>query len=133
MRVVHKFFFSTMYFELENYKMLEGALKEISAFLKSMGLSEDSVFDSKLVVTELVTNVFQHSTGAAYVEGELDGDTVKIKVRSSTSFVPPEKSLCSGVLEESGRGLFLIDSVSEERSCSPDGAVCVRLKVNYIK
>lgn len=122
-----------MYFELDDLKKMERALKEIDGFLKQMGLADESIFDSKLIVTELVENVFRHSEGVAYVESELSGDTVKIKVRSSVSFTPPEKSTCSGVLEESGRGLFLVDSISQERFCSPDGGICVRLKVRYNK
>jgi len=122
-----------MYFRIDNYKMLESALKEFESFLIKSGLSDESVFDSKLVVAELVTNVFQHSSGAAHLESDLSAEDVIIKVRSATAFVPPEKSCCSDVLDENGRGLYIIDSISEKRYTSPDGGICVAVKIKYNK
>lgn len=113
--------------------MMERALKELEAFLTDCGLTDESVFDGKLVASELISNVFQHSSGSARLESEIAGEDVKIKVSSSKAFVPPEKSTCSGVYEESGRGLYIIDCISEKRFCTSDGGICVSIKATFVK
>lgn len=120
-----------MYLMIDNYRNIEAALKELEDFLVSMGLSDESVFDSKLVASELITNVFRHSSGTAQLFGEVSDGSVKIKVCSSKPYTPPDKSDCADVYEESGRGLYIIDSISEERFSSPDGGICVTVSAKY--
>lgn len=120
-----------MYFRIDNYQNMEAALKELEDFLVNMGLSDESVFNSKLVASELIANVFQHSSGTAQLFGEVAEDFITIKVCSSEPYSPPDKSDCAGVFEESGRGLYIIDSISEKRCLSPDGGICVTVSAKY--
>lgn len=121
-----------MQFVLTSYEMLSRAMEEFSSFLRQNGVSEESVFNSKLVTSELVSNVFQHAGGTAILSGEIEADKIRIRVKSENGFRPPEKSCCSGVYAESGRGLYLVDTISEERSFS-NGAILVVIKAHYTK
>ncbi len=122
-----------MYFELKNFDMLSAAMKEFCEYLKENGVSEDSIFNSKLVSSELINNIFQHSDGVAFFKSELEGERIIIKVRSNVEFIPPEKSCCSEVTAERGRGLYLVDCFSEERTRTGDGAICVVVKAQFNK
>ena len=122
-----------MKFELDNYEMLSRAMDEFCSFLEALNVSEESIFNSKLVTSELVSNVFQHSEGSAFLSGELEQDKICIRVKGTKDFRPPEKSTCSDVYAESGRGLYLVDSVSEERTYLGDGAIRVVIKAHFKK
>ena len=112
-----------MFMEVKNFEALKEAMKELCDFLAESDVPEDSVFDSKLVVSELVSNVLQHSDGVASLESEILGEFIELKVRSSVRFCPPEESRCSEVYAESGRGLFIVDNVCTERSFTEDGGI----------
>ena len=118
-----------MFIEVKNYEALKEAMKQLCDFLAESDVPEDSVFDSKLVVSELVSNVLQHSDGVASLDGEIHGEFIELKVHSSVRFCPPEDSFCSDVLAESGRGLFIVDSVCTERSFTEDGSIKVLIKI----
>ena len=119
-----------MFVEVKNFEALRAAMKQLCHFLEERDVPEDSVFDSKLVVSELVSNVLQHSDGTAFLEGEIRGNFIELKVRSTVRFCPPEESCCSGVYAESGRGLFIVDSVCTERSYTEDGGIKVLIKIS---
>jgi len=118
-----------MFFEIKNSDALQNAWNTLCSFLTEHNASNDGVFNSKLVVYELVGNVLRHSSGVATVQGEVENGYVKIEVRSSLPFVPPAQSRCSDVYAESGRGLFIVDKVCEERICTPDGGIQVKIRI----
>ncbi len=118
-----------MFFEVKDSSALQNALRELCSFLAENGVSEDCTFDCKLVLYELVGNILRHSGGVATVHGTILGEFVEWKVFSSSPFVPPEKSVCSEVYAESGRGLFIVDKVCAERVYTPDGAIKVKIKI----
>ena len=60
---------------------------------------------------------------------ERDGDTVRIAVKSANEYRPPENSTCSPLFEERGRGLFLVDAVSEKRYYNEDEGINVVIKI----
>ena len=67
-----------MFVEVKNFEALRAAMKQLCDFLEERDVPEDSVFDSKLVVSELVSNVLQHSDGAAFLEGEIRGNFIEL-------------------------------------------------------
>lgn len=87
-----------MFVEVKNFEALRAAMKQLCDFLEERDVPEDSVFDSKLVVSELVSNVLQHSDGTAFLEGEIRGNFIELKVRSTVRFCPPEESCCSAYM-----------------------------------
>lgn len=101
-----------MVFEIENYTSLKKALNSLCEFLTLEKVDPDVVFDSRLAACELLGNVLQHSEGSATLHGEVDGDFIQLKIFSDTPFLPTEVNLPS-LFSEHGRGLFLVQSLSE--------------------
>ena len=118
-----------MKIEVENLLMLKGALYALCEFLSENGVSQEKVFDSKLIVSELVGNVFTHSTGKANVNAKIVDGLVEIEIHSTVAFTPPKKTELVETLAEHGRGLYLVDSLCYERLQADNGAIIVRLKM----
>ncbi len=118
-----------MEFEIKDYPTMKRAITDFCRFLDEQGVSKDRVFDSRLALNELVGNVLRHTDGAARLRGEVKQEHIEMVVLSKTAFIPPERSQCSEVYAEHGRGLFLVDSVCFERSVSADGGICIKIKI----
>ena len=117
-----------MIFEIQNYAALRKAIDELCAFLESERVTAERIFDSRLVMSELLGNVFRHSDGSARLHGYLRDGFVEIAVYASVPFEPPKTSRCPETNAENGRGLFLVDSVCVERTFTPDGGIVVKIK-----
>ena len=118
-----------MNFEIDDYNALHEALQSLSRALTEECVPEDTVFSSKLVASELVSNVLQHGGGHARFCVVREGDMIRMSVKSRLSFCPPEKSVCSEVDAERGRGLFLVDEYCETRTYSERDGICVVIKI----
>lgn len=118
-----------MIFEIENYLALKSAVEELCEYLALNKVADERIFDSKLVVYELLGNVLQHSGGGAKLALELLQEYIELKVMAERVFCPPEKGECAEVTAEHGRGLFLVDSVSAQRAFTEDGGILVRIKI----
>ena len=118
-----------MQFEINGYEGLREATAALCAYLLEKGVSQDRTFDCRLVVNELVGNVLKHSGVAAKLESAIKDGFVEITVRSSVQFIPPQISKCSGVYAENGRGLYLVDFVSERRTVGYESGITVRIKI----
>lgn len=121
-----------MIFEIENYQTLRRAVDELCAFLSKEEVPSESIFDSKLAVYELLGNVLQHSGGSAKLHGGIVNGYVELKILAEKTFCPPpkgEKTQCADTYSEHGRGLFLVDSVCEERFMTDDGGIFIKIKI----
>lgn len=118
-----------MVFEIDNYVSLRSAMEVVSRLLAERNVASERVFDTRLVISELVGNVLRHAKTSATLSVEFNGECIELCVCSEIPFVPPKISRKVEVFAESGRGLFLVDSVSEERTCSKDGEIRVRIKI----
>ena len=119
-----------MVFQIDNYASLREATEKINKWLTEQNVSQERLFDIRLVMSELVGNVLRHAKTVARLGVEIDGAFLEVRVYSQTTFVPPTVSKKVEVFAENGRGLFLVDSVSEERSYTKDGEIRVRMKIN---
>lgn len=119
-----------MIFQIDNYLSLREAIENVSRFLTECDVPAERVFDTRLVVSELVGNVLRHAKTTATLGVEIRGGFVEMHVRSELPFVPPTVSRKAEVFAESGRGLFLVDSVSEERVSTTDGGIRVRIRIS---
>ncbi len=118
-----------MIFKVENYQTLRRVVEDVSSFLLERDVPTERVFDSRLVMSELVGNVLRHSKGIATLGVELNEGFVELHVYSEIPFSPPAFSRKADVYAENGRGLFLVDSVSTERRTTAEGGILVRIKV----
>ncbi len=114
-----------MRYEIDSFSALKRALSEICAEIER-GAPEDIVFDCKLVIDELVSNVLRHGGGRAYLSVEREG-SVKICVRGEIPFVPPKRSTLSPSDAECGRGLYLVDALVSSRTYSEEEGITVIL------
>lgn len=117
-----------MRFEIDGYNALREALQRMCSELQR-DVPEGTLFDSKLVVNELVSNVLQHGGGRAFFSFERKGDGIRISVRGERDYRPPERSTCSETTAERGRGLFLVDTLTESRMYSEEEGICVVLRI----
>ena len=118
-----------MQFEIKDVQTMQTALAEFCRFLDESRVSPQSIFDSRLVATELVGNVLRHAGGMAWFMGEIKDGFVELRVRAERPFIPPKTSQCSTVYSEHGRGLYLVDSVSAERITDENGVTVVKIVI----
>ncbi|MGN0822435.1 MAG: ATP-binding protein [Candidatus Gallimonas sp.] len=118
-----------MYFEIDDFNALERALHTLCDRLTASDVPEETVFDSKLVACELLSNVLQHGGERAYCYATVDGDRILISVRGENGFRPPDNSACSDVTAECGRGLYLVDAMCESRDYDERDGIRVVIKI----
>lgn len=99
-----------MEFEIYDYNALKTALNTMCAQLERDAVPQEIVFRSKLIADELLSNAIRHGGGSAAFRVEFCGGKITLSVKGAVPFRPPEKSVCSPVESECGRGLFLVDS-----------------------
>ncbi len=118
-----------MYFEIDDFNALKTALHQMCLQFERENIPDEIVFNSKLVADELLSNVLQHGGGRAYLNAAREGDEIKLSVRGSNAYRPPEKSACADVSSERGRGLFLVDSYCVRREFSEREGIRVYIAI----
>ena len=94
------------------------AVREARHFVRqqvgSWGLPEDTVETAELLVSELATNAVRHAAGPGPIEIRLSyDDRLTCEVADQVGSGPAAAAL-PGELEESGRGLYLVDVLSAD-------------------
>ncbi|MBQ9081858.1 MAG: hypothetical protein IJY26_04440 [Clostridia bacterium] len=120
-----------MDFEVKNLNMLRAALDSFCEFLQGLDISEESIFDSRLVLSELASNVLKHSADTAFIKGGIVNGKIEVEVSSPARFAPPEKTSLPALDSEHGRGLYLVDKVGEKRFLTPTGGIRVVIHTVY--
>lgn len=118
-----------MYFEIDDYNALKTALDTLCTGLLQQNVPQETVFDSKLVANELLSNALRHGGGKAFFSVDVDGDTISLSVRSLHTFRPPDESIPASLESESGRGLYLVDRIVETRGYSEDRGTSVIIRI----
>jgi anti-sigma regulatory factor (Ser/Thr protein kinase) len=114
--------------DVKNLIEMQAATREFGEALLAYGVPQERVFDCRLIASELLANVLKHAGSTATLQWLLGEEQVEIFVLSPIPYEPPKESRCSGIYAESGRGLFLIDRFSYERTVTEDGAIKVTVK-----
>lgn len=117
-----------MIYRIKDVLAMREAIAEFCAFLAREKVPADSVFNSKLVVSELVGNVLRHTDDEATFHGEVKDGFIELSVFSNGAFTPPSTSKQADVYAEHGRGLFLVDKFCVERTAK-DGGIFVRIRI----
>ncbi len=119
-----------MMFEVDNYDTLRHAIDALASFLGAENVPEGSIFDSKLVVSELLGNVLRHANGRAKLHYEIKDGCVELRIEGQTNYVPKcTQVTCSDVFSEHGRGLFIVQKFSEECIFSETDGIKVRIRI----
>lgn len=99
-------------FEVDNLKSMNAKISVFADFLKSRDIADEDVFLSRLVSSELISNVIRHGGDTAEFKGELLVDKISITVTAASQADICLNPAMPGVLAESGRGLYIINAVS---------------------
>ena len=117
---------SVKVFQVKDYASLQTMLDELCQALTEWHIAQEKIFDCKLIACELVGNVLKYANGQAGLRVELLEGAIRLKALSETYFALPEHIVCSGLYAESGRGLFLVNSLCEGRiAAEKDGITAV--------
>ena len=114
---------------VKDQAQLSAACKAVFDALRKEGVSEEGAFDGKLIAAELMTNAFKHTKGGVTLKIEPAVGGVELTAYYDEGCSPPEKAVCSDVFDEGGRGLFLVDALSVQRTRTPDGGIKVLIKL----
>lgn len=120
---------SVKVFEVKEYASLQTALEALCQFLVGHMVVEEKIFDCKLIACELVGNVLKYTTGKAGLEVAITEGIVQIKALSDAFFKLPEEIVCSGLYAENGRGLFLVNSLSEGQIIAEADGIVAKVKL----
>ena len=116
-----------MFFKVNDYAALQGALDGLCGQLTASGISQECVFDCKLVACELLSNVLKHAGEEAECFAQLKEDCVELKIVSKTVIKLPEKIECSALFAENGRGLFLVHTLCQQQVFSVEDGIVARI------
>ncbi len=116
-------------FKVDNLKSMSAQLSAFAELLKTAAVCEDDIFLSRLVSSELISNAIRHGGEEAEFRCEICVDRINITVRASSfegvELNPPPPS----ALAESGRGFYIINSVSLNGiECGEGGTLTVAIK-----
>ncbi|GAA2611414.1 ATP-binding protein [Streptomyces axinellae] len=91
--------------------------------MEAAGVDPDIAYDMSLALSEACANAVEHGSdggdnrgrsGAYRVSAYLEGDRCRIEVADTGPGFPPESEPLTGAsVSESGRGLFLIESLAD--------------------
>jgi len=116
-------------FTVDDIRKMNEELRRFTDYLEGLNVGADAVFDCRLVSCELITNALRHCGGAASFSGVLRESGVEIKVCSAAASgkiaVPP----LPDALAESGRGLYIVNSLSDGNVFIEGGNVTVIIKI----
>jgi anti-sigma regulatory factor (Ser/Thr protein kinase) len=83
--------------------------------LGEMTASDADLTSAELVINELLGNVARHTPGPAEVTLEWHDEQATIRITDrGRAFTPPDGSTRADLLDESGRGLFLVRCVAHD-------------------
>ncbi|MCM1437619.1 MAG: ATP-binding protein [Roseburia sp.] len=114
-------------FEVDDLKDMNAELARFLSYLRLSGADDDALFDSRLISCELITNVLRHCGGSACFSGELAGGEITITVCASNPSGEITVPDLPAALSESGRGLYIVNSVSGGNVRITGGNVTVKL------
>ncbi len=118
-----------MQFEIKTYADFKAAVEALCSYLLEREIAEERVFDSKLVLHELIGNALEHSGCGALLQTELTEEFIGITVRGEKAYRPPRSGVCPPCGAERGRGFYLIDSVAAERLYTDEGEIVVKIRI----
>ena len=97
---------------LKNASDLCTARTQVRLVCSSGCVGEDRTDAAVLVLSELAGNAVQHGLPPVQYTTAIDRDDVLVTVEDGASLLPLQRAAAAGAADESGRGLFLVASLS---------------------
>ena len=122
----------TWRFHSDDDRVAHALRRHVTAFAQRAGMDDDAVFKLQMVLGETLANVVQHAPGMAEVSLRKAGASIALTVTDNgPGFDGAVASLPHELLDESGRGLFLIKALAEDVSIgeAPGGGTTIRVVV----
>lgn len=116
--------------EIGGIDEMNAGLRRFVEYLQTAEVDDDAVFYSRLVSCELITNVLRHCKGSALFSGEISEGGVTITVCATSPVGRIAVPALPDVLAESGRGLYIVNAVSDGNVFISGGNVTVVIKRN---
>ena len=69
-----------MVIKIQNIEALQKALQQLANTLEQEGLSEENIFDSKLVACELLSNVLRHTDSETGLISQVADGHIELKI-----------------------------------------------------
>ena len=118
-----------MFFKVKDHSAMQAALEALCTYLLEAGVPSERIFDGKLAACELLANVLKHTDGEAGLLCKLEDGYIELKILSETFFKLPETITCSDLFSENGRGLYLVNELSEGQIFSENDGIRVRIRI----
>lgn len=115
-------------FKVDNLKNMGEHIKTFAEFLRLSGADDEDIFASKLVSCELITNVIRHGGDAADFSGSLSDDRIMITVTADSFKNLDLARPAPDVFAESGRGLYIIQSICSDIERGEQGEIKVVIR-----
>jgi anti-sigma regulatory factor (Ser/Thr protein kinase) len=101
------------YSKICSIEKIRDVLNNMQTFVEARTSNEDSIFNSRLVACELVTNILKHSKCAAKLQVSFINEKLQIIVESECCFNAEAKSEMPDTTQPFGRGLYIINTLCE--------------------
>ncbi len=116
---------------IQDYTKMTEAIRSACKDLAQKSVPEDRLYDCRLIATELIANVIQHQHTAADLSVELQKDDIRITVESACR---PDFDICAvlqpSAYDTTGRGLFIVKELCDNRVYRTEYGVTALLKIN---
>lgn len=118
-------------FHASDAKAAHVARREVAEFLRRVCGDGEETFQSELVIGELLANTVAHAPGLVHLVLEYDGEKFDLVVRDSGPGLEFSSPNLPEPYSETSRGLFLIDTLSQEVSIQilPNGGAELRVSL----
>lgn len=121
-------------FQSDDAASANHARTAFEAHLRRQGLDDAAVQGAALVFGELVANVVRHAPGSIEIELKREADALELAVRDrGPAFQPADVALPADILDEGGRGLYLVTRYADVHRVTPrfGGGNDVRVRIPY--
>jgi PAS domain S-box-containing protein len=118
-------------FHASDAKAAHVARREVAEFLRGVCGDGEATFQSELIIGELLANTVAHAPGLVHLVLEFDGETFDLVVRDSGPGLVFASPNLPDTFSETSRGLFLIDTLSQDVSLQilPSGGAELRVSL----
>lgn len=100
--------------KIDDILNIRDELCRLEGYMQTVTDNSGCIFKTRLVASELITNVLMHSKCVARIELEYADNSFVISVESEKPFEIVRQDKFISAFDENGRGLMIIDALCEK-------------------